>query len=651
MSDIWSESSINSSKKPLITSGDVAQAANSDQATPKPVDHLLLKKQVEEFRKQVEDSKDTVNNLNKKIFSLLIKEEVSTSSEKIEEIAPMTLGERLVSRGVISKDQLEIALKEQRESSDKKELGTILVELSFITDSILSQVLSESSGFQSFDLRTMTLDAELIKKIPRLVAEQFKVIAISLEGNELSIATSDVYNVLALDQVKRYFPKNIKLIPYFANDFQITEVIEQYYDYEMNMHAIINEIETGEVKYTGQEEGYINPTVRFVDSVLTDSVKLGASDVHFEPESEFVRIRYRIDGQLMQILSFHKDYWSAILVRIKIISGLNIAESRNPQDGRISIAVVGRKVDFRISTMPTIFGENVVARILDKNRSLVPLMELGLTPENQTLLKRILRRPEGVIIVTGPTGSGKTTTLYSILAYINSMNVNIMTLEDPVEYQLPIIRQSQVKEGGELSFENGIRTMMRQDPDIIFVGEVRDYETASMTMRASMTGHQVFTTLHTNDSLGVIPRLVDIGIKGPLLAGNIICTLAQRLTRKLCHFCKEEYYPNQEECKVLGLDPLNPSTLYRHKGCAKCFFTGYKGRVAVYEILPVDRELDDLIFREASRKEMMKYLRSVGFKTLADDAVVKILSGVTDLEEAVSAVDMSERLKDVNLFL
>jgi type IV pilus assembly protein PilB len=651
MADIWSDSNTKSSTKLPIAGGDVAGAANSDQTNPKPIDHLILKKQVEEFRKQVEDSKDTVNNLNKKIFSLLIKEEVSNSPEKVEEITPMTLGDRLVSKGVISKDQLEIALKEQRESSDKKELGTILVELSFITDSILSQVLSESSGFQSFDLRTMTLDAELIKKIPRTVAEQFKVVAIALNGNELSIATSDVYNVLALDQVKRYFPKNIKLVPYFANDFQITEVIEQYYDYEMNMHAIINEIETGEVKYTGQEEGYVNPTVRFVDSVLTDSVKLGASDVHFEPESEFVRIRYRIDGQLMQILSFHKDYWSAILVRMKIIAGLNIAESRNPQDGRISISVVGRKVDFRLSTMPTIFGENVVARILDKNRSLVPLIELGLTPDNLTLLKRVLRRPEGVIIVTGPTGSGKTTTLYSILSYINSMNVNIMTLEDPVEYQLPIIRQSQVKEGGELTFENGIRTMMRQDPDIIFVGEIRDYETASMTMRASMTGHQVFTTLHTNDSLGVIPRLVDIGIKGPLLAGNIICTLAQRLARKLCNFCKEEYYPNQDECKVLGIDVMNPPLLYRHKGCAKCFHTGYKGRVAVYEILPVDREFDDLIFREASRKDMYNYLRSNGFKTLADDAVVKILAGVTDLEEAVGTVDMSERLKDVNLFL
>jgi general secretion pathway protein E/type IV pilus assembly protein PilB len=610
------------------------------------IDPNTLKKQVEEFRVKIEEGKDVLSKMNKDSVSLL------TSDEKPEEIAmSLTLGERLVKDGIISRDQLEIALKEQRESPLKKEIGTILVELNFITDTILSKVLSETSGVRSLDLRSMQLDPELIKRIPKNIAVQYKILAIHLEGDELHVASSDVYNVLAIDQIKKYFHKNIKIVPFFANDFQISDVIDQYYDHEMDMHAIIKEIETGERTFTGKEEGYSNPTVRLVDSILTHAVKLGASDIHFEPENEFVRLRYRIDGRLMQILSFHKDYWSAIVVRIKILSNMNIAESRNPQDGRISYTIMGRKVDFRISTMPTIFGENVVARILDKSRSLVALNELGLSDYNHTLLKKLLKRPEGVIIVTGPTGSGKTTTLYAILSYINSMEVNIMTLEDPVEYQLPIIRQSQVREDIDLSFESGVKTMMRQDPDIIFVGEVRDHETAAMMIRASMTGHRVFTTLHTNDSIGTLPRLIDIGISGPLLSGNIVCTIAQRLARKLCSSCKVAYPASAHECKVLNLDPARPITLYKHTGCPKCYNTGYKGRIAVYEILPIDSELDELIYKEASRKEVIAYAKSIGFRSMADDAIEKIVAGITDLEEIIRTINMTERMKDVHIFL
>lgn len=612
------------------------------------VDPDALKQQVAEFRQKLEESKDPLKQMNQKAAETLIEE---PEPKDVSSEAGLTLGDRLVKKGVISKDQLEIALKEQRESLTKTELGTILVELNFITDTILSQILSEASGVKSLDLRAMRLDPELIKKIPKNIAVQYKIIATNLDGDELHVATSDVYNVLAIDQVKKYFHKNIKIIPFFANDFQISDVIDQYYDYEMDMHAIIKEIETGETSYTGQEEGYTNPTVRLVDSIVMHAVKLGASDIHFEPESEFVRLRYRIDGRLMQILSFHKEYWSAIVVRIKILAGMNIAESRNPQDGRITIAIMGRKVDFRISTMPTIFGENIVARILDKSRSLVSMDELGLSDFNITLLKKLLKRPEGVVIVTGPTGSGKTTTLYAVLSYINSMEVNIMTMEDPVEYQLPIIRQCQVREDAELNFETGVRTLMRQDPDVIFVGEVRDNETATMTIRASMTGHRVFTTLHTNDAIGAVPRLIDIGIRGPLLSGNIICSIAQRLARRLCSSCKQTYTASEDECKMLGLDPSNPVQLTKHVGCAKCFHTGYKGRIAIYEILPIDTELDELIYREASRKEIFTYAKSIGFRAMPEDAIEKIISGITDIEEIVRTVNMTERMKDVTLLI
>lgn len=619
-----------------------------------------LQKQVNQFRQSIDKSKDTVSVLDQKTVSTLNKQVAEEQDkqtdtqfvEKKEETSTAkTLGETLVAKEIITRDQLEIALKEQRESVEKKELGTILVELNFITDTILSQILAETSGVKSVDLRSTVLDQQLIRKIPKKVAIQYKIIALALENDELSIATSDVYNVIALDQVKRYFQKNIKVIPLFANDFQITEIIDQYYDYEMDMSKIIKEIETGDVVLSGKEEGYINPTVRLVDSILMDAVKLGASDIHFEPEAEFVRLRYRIDGRLIQIISFHKQYWSAIVVRMKIVSNLNIAETRNPQDGRISMLVMGRKVDFRVSTLPTVQGENIVARILDKSRSLVPLKELGLSDRNMLVLKRMIRRPEGVIIVTGPTGSGKTTTLYSVLSYINNMETNIMTLEDPVEYQLPVIRQSAVREGTELTFDRGIRTLMRQDPDIIFVGEVRDYDTAAMTVRAAMTGHQVYTTLHTNDALGAIPRLVDLGIKGSLLAGSIICCVAQRLARKLCNHCKVEYTPSEDECKVLGVSHANPPRIFKHHGCEKCYHTGYKGRVALYEILPIDREMDDMISREASRKEMLSYAIKAGFTLMSDDGVEKIIAGMTDLEEVINTVDMSERMKDVDLFL
>lgn len=617
-----------------------------------------LHKQVDQFRQSIDRNKDKNALLNEKTASIINKEfeDLNPSEEKPEKELEVrgsakTLGETLVAKEIISRDQLEIALKEQRESVVKKELGTILVELSFITDTTLSQILAETSGVKSVDLRSTALDQELIKRIPKNIAIQYKIIAISLEEDELFIATSDVYNVIALDQIKRHFHKNIKVTPLFANDFQITEIIDQYYDYEMNMNNIIREIETGDNTYTGKEDGYINPTVRLVDSILLDAVKLGASDIHFEPESEFVRLRYRVDGRLIQIISFHKQYWSAIVVRMKIVAGLNIAESRNPQDGRITMTIMGRKVDFRVSTLPTVYGENIVARILDKSRSLVALKDLGLNDKNLKVLKRMIRRPEGVIIVTGPTGSGKTTTLYSILSYINNMETNIMTLEDPVEYQLSVIRQSAVREGTELTFDRGIRTLMRQDPDIIFVGEVRDYDTAAMTVRAAMTGHQVYTTLHTNDALGAIPRLIDLGIKGSLLAGSIICCLAQRLARKLCTVCKVQYTPSADECKVLGIDASNPPKLFKHKGCDKCYNTGYRGRVALYEILPIDREMDDMISREASRKEILNYAIENGFCIMSDDGVEKVLMGVTDLEEIVNTVDMSERLKDVDLFL
>ena len=609
------------------------------------VDPIKLKKELDSFLKR-----DLASNDQEDEKSHDTSGHSSESSLIVEGVARgATFGDVLVKKGLISSDQLEIALKEQRTSVDKKDLGTILVELSFISDEVLSQVLSETSGVESVNLKDFKLDPDLINKIPREVAVEHKVVALKYENNILQIATSDVYNVIAFDIVKRSFPKNTKVVPLYANDFQISQVIDDYYQYELDIMKILKEIETGQKTYNISDDSYINPVVRLVDSIMVDAVKIGASDIHFEPESEFVRLRYRIDGELMQMISFHKQFWPSILVRMKVLSNMNIAETRVPQDGRITMTIMGRKVDFRISSLPTVNGENIVARILDIKKSLLPLTDLGLTEQNIKLMRLLLKRPEGIIIVTGPTGSGKTTTLYSLISSINKPNVNIMTMEDPVEYQIPMIRQTNIREEVNLTFEEGIRALMRQDPDIIFVGEVRDNITASQAVRAAMTGHLVFTTLHTNDSIGAIPRLTDLGVKGPILAGNIIASIAQRLIRRLCVNCREEYTATKDDCIILGIDSKKPPKLYKHNGCNRCFNSGYKGRVAVYEIFIVDREIDELIAKNSTRKELLNYAKTIGFNQMIDDGVRKVLEGLTDVEELISNVDATERLRNVIL--
>ena len=557
---------------------------------------------------------------------------------------PVRLGDKLKELGLVSDDQLQIALLEQKTS--KKMLGSILVEMGFVTESALGEVLAESAGTHKFDSKTTMLDVGVTKQIPKEVAIRHKVIPVSFQNGEVQLAMADVYNVLAIDQVRRNFPRGTKIVPVFCTESEILELIDQYYEYEMSIDGILREIETGireNNRLDGRQEGYINPTVRLVNALLVDAIKSGASDIHFEPEGTFLRLRYRIDGQMTQIRSFHRDYWNAIVVRIKIMSGMNIAETRNPQDGRISYNVLGRDVDFRVATQPTVHGENIVMRLLDKTKSLVALEYMGFSQHNIKLLKRLIKRPEGIIIVTGPTGSGKTTTLYSVLSYINSIDVNIMTLEDPVEYQLPLIRQTNVREGS-VDFLNGIKSLMRQDPDIIFVGEVRDEETALMAVRAALTGHQVYTTLHTNDALGAIPRLGDIGVPAHLLAGSLICTIAQRLARKLCPHCRKPRQSTREEARILGYEPDDAPTIYEPVGCERCNGKGYKGRVAIIEILRVDQGMDELISTHATRTTLMEYALDNGFIPMVQDGIDKIINGEIDLPELIGTIDMTDRL-------
>ncbi|MDP1980943.1 MAG: GspE/PulE family protein, partial [Sulfuritalea sp.] len=361
--------------------------------------------------------------------------------------------------------------------------------------------------------------------------------------------------------------------------------------------------------------------------------------------ASFLRIRYRIDGILRQIRALHKSYWAAMAVRIKVISGMNIAETRAPQDGRISINISGRAVDFRVASQPTIHGENIVLRILDRQKGIVPLDKLGLDDHQLSLMKLMVARPEGIILVTGPTGSGKTTTLYSVLNHINEEGVNIMTLEDPVEYPMAMIRQTSVAESAKLDFANGIRSMMRQDPDIILVGEIRDADTAEMAFRAAMTGHQVYSTLHTNSALGAIPRLLDIGVLPDIMAGNIIGIIAQRLVRRLCPHCRKPYPAESHECRLIGVVSGQPApTLYRAAGCDHCEYQGYRGRIAIMEMLRLDHDLDDLISRRATQRDIRRMAVDKGYRPLSEDGLRRVLDGTTSIEEVGRVIDLTERM-------
>lgn len=561
----------------------------------------------------------------------------------------LRLGEILVKQGVTTPDQIEIALTEQKKS--KELLGKILVRLGFATESIIRDVIGGAIGQESINLERAIPDSDAISMISKDMARQLRVLPLTFERstNTLTIAMADTFNVVLIDKISVHIGQGIEIMPLLAGETEIEKAMDLFYGFELSVDGILNEIETGEIDYhsldTASDE-YSQPVVRLVNALLTDAVKCGASDIHFEPEEGFLRFRYRIDGVLRQIRSLHKSYWSAIAVRVKVMAGMDIAEVRAPQDGRISLTFSGRQVDFRVSTLPTVHGENIVLRILDRQKGIVGLGQLGIREDAMESLRLMVARPEGLILVTGPTGSGKTTTLYSILGYLNTESVNIMTLEDPVEYPTNLIRQTSISETARLDFASGIRSLMRQDPDIILVGEIRDEDTASMALRAAMTGHQVFSTLHTNSAIGAIPRLLDIGVKPDILSGNLIGVIAQRLVRKLCEKCRKSYSMGSLERNLLGLKATDrQQSIYKSEGCKACDGMGYKGRLALIEILAFDSEMDEILARKGSQSELLRIALSRGFKTLIDVGTARVLDGSSSLEEITRVVDLTLRLK------
>lgn len=561
----------------------------------------------------------------------------------------LPLGQALITAGLLSDDQLHIALREQQER--KQQLGRLLVTLGFLSEKHLCQTLAAIQGKTRIDLANISIDPEALKLIPGDLARRQRVLPLDFDQvrRHLLLAVADSHDLLAQDQIQAELGSDFKIEMRLAGESEISQAIDRFYGHDFSIDGILHELATGEIdrkQLSTATPDFGHPIVRLIDSLLNDAVKRTASDIHFEPEAHFLRIRYRIDGVLRQIRALHKSCWPAMMVRLKVMAGMNITETRAPQDGRISLNISGRPVDFRTACQPTIHGENMVMRILDRRQGIIPLEDLGLRTHHLAQLKRMIARPEGVILVTGPTGSGKTTTLYSILGQINHEGVNIMTLEDPVEYQLPMVRQTSLGESSKLDFASGIRSMMRQDPDVILVGEIRDPETAEMTFRAAMTGHQVFSTLHSNSAIGAIPRLIDIGVQPDMMSGNIIGIIAQRLVRRLCQTCRQPRIATSEELKLLDHDTTAATnlTIYHSLGCPACEHQGYRGRIALIETLRIGPGLDKLIAQRSTLVTLREQMHGEGFQTLADDGVQHVIEGNTSLEELCRIVDLSERM-------
>jgi len=551
-------------------------------------------------------------------------------------------GDKLVDEGYITQDELRVALKEQKISG--KKLGEVLITLGFLSAEVSREIIGDVVGFSSMSLKGVLPDGAALALISESFARTHLVMPISLTDDHLKIAMSSPDDILLLDKIKRHIKRSLYLEPVLVVENEIQYAIDHFYGYELSIDGIIRELETGqaEVFLSGEQTEYSQPMVRLVDNILTDAVKKGASDIHFEPEEYYIRIRYRIDGVLQQIRLLHKSFWSALVVRLKVMSNLDLTDQRMPQDGRMDLLVHGREIDFRVSSLPGSHGENFVLRILDRDKGIIPLDDLGLDPHSLRELRLMMSRPTGILLVTGPTGSGKTTTLYSMLNEVNDEGVNIMTLEDPVEYPMNRIRQTAINEEIGMTFAAGIRSLMRQDPDIILIGEIRDGETAEMALRAAMTGHQVFATLHTNSAIGAIPRLLDIGISPSILSGNIIGIMAQRLTRRLCPHCREPYEPDAFEKKLVGFNDNEQVVLYKAKGCDLCGGVGFKGRLAVLETLRFNEELDDMLLGQASQHAMLEKALEQGYTSMLHNALRRVRAGETTLEEISRIVDLTE---------
>ena len=536
-------------------------------------------------------------------------------------------------------------------------LGHVLVNMGLITEKDRVRALAEQWSIPFAELAEYEFDSEILQLISQEVARKLKVVPMSRKNGKLTVAMKNALDIFAIDEVRLITGSDIE--PVFVTEEDLIKAISRAYRTESSINvvvkAVMDDIESGDIDFTaGGRDGDDDdisieqlrelseeaPVIRLANLMITRAVSDGASDIHVEPGRESVRVRFRIDGILHEALAVPKKIQASLISRMKIMADMDIAEKRAPQDGRISAVIDGKQIDFRVSTLPSVHGEKIVLRILDKSSICVGMNSLGMLPHTQELFESIISRTYGIVLVTGPTGSGKSTTLYSVLSKLNSGEKNILTIEDPVEYELAGITQSQINSRAGMTFATGLRTMLRQDPNIIMVGEIRDAETAVIAIEAALTGHLVLSTLHTNDAPGAVTRLIDMGIEPFLIASGVVGVLAQRLVRVICPKCKESYNPPLDAIKRLGIAQEQNSsvTFYRGRGCEFCRGSGYKGRVGVYELMPITDRIRDLILARQSSYATREAAVQDGMKTLKDDAMEKILLGVTTLEESLRVI-------------
>ena len=562
------------------------------------------------------------------------------------------LGDLLVKEKVITQEQLEAALKTQKETNAR--LGSVLVKLGYMSDDDVTNFLSRQYGVPAINLSYFEVDAAVVKLIPQETAKRYQILPLSRVGASLTIAMVDPTNVFAMDDIK--FMTGFNIEPVVASESAILEGIEKAYgsSQEEDMEKVMQSVaEMGEadVELQAEEEQMAlseleksadeAPIVKLVNLILTDAVKRGASDIHIEPYEKEYRVRFRIDGMLASIMNPPYKLKDAITSRIKIMAKLDISEKRLPQDGRIMLkmSIGGKKkqLDYRVSVLPTLWGEKIVMRLLDKENLRLDMTKLGFEQESLTKFEKAILKPYGMVLVTGPTGSGKTNTLYSSIARLNSPETNIMTAEDPVEFQLMGVNQVQMKEQIGLNFAAALRSFLRQDPNIILVGEIRDFETAEIAIKAALTGHMVLSTLHTNDAPSTISRLMNMGIEPFLVATSVHLICAQRLVRRICTNCKEEQKPPAQALLDAGFsaDEAQQVKVYKGRGCDKCNQSGYKGRVGLYEVMEVNDDLRELILVGASALELRKKSIETGMITLRRSGLIKVRDGLTTLEEVI----------------
>jgi type IV pilus assembly protein PilB len=559
------------------------------------------------------------------------------------------LGEILVEGGLLTQEQLEKALPHQKKSSLK--LGQFLVREGYVSEVQIVDLVSNQLRLEKYRPDKFTIDVELANVLPADIAHKYQAAPLRKSGLLLTVAMIDPLDINALDTIEVY--TNCEVEAVICTEQQLNQMLSSMYGTYAGIGEVLEDMEEMHIDKSTEKTPVMEdvevsslqgmaeeaPVVRLVNSILSQGVREGASDIHISPEKAYVQVRFRVDGKLHEVPAPPKSMFLPIISRLKILANMDIAVSRIPQDGRFTVKMKNKDINIRSSTIPSIYGENMVLRLLDTSTSIYSLERLGMTDGDRDRLELSINKAYGMILSTGPTGSGKSTSLYSILKTINQPDINIITVEDPVEYRIEKIRQVQLNRKAGMTFASGLRSILRQDPDVIMVGEIRDLETAEIAIQAALTGHRVLSTLHTNDSAGAITRFIDMGVEPFLVSSTMVVSFAQRLVRMICPNCKAQYKPSREALKTWDLKNTEQAKFMHGKGCFNCMHTGYKGRTGVYEVLIIDEMIQELILKRASGHEINRAALTAGnFKPLRENAARKVLEGVTTLEEAASAV-------------